>query len=128
MRGRFVVLVASLVAVTPLAVRAQANTCPPGTVNGLGIPDRQRATHDVCQFVAPEVGLALTGGNATLGQGGALGGLGHFSVGIRANIFQGDMPDVANFPVPSSNGAQTRTGSNALPSKHQIMGLPAVDA
>ena len=135
MRARLVVLAASLVAFTPLAVRAQANTCPPGTVNGLGIPDRQRATQDVCQmavdvfqFVAPEVGLALTGGNATLGQGGALGGLGHFSVGLRANVFAGDLPDVTKFPTPSSNGAQTRTGTNALESKNQVMGLPAVDA
>lgn len=134
MRARLVVIAASFVAFTPLAVRAQANTCPPGTVTA-GIPDRSRATQDVCQmavdvfqFVAPEVGLALTGGNATLGQGGALGGLGHFSVGIRVNVFQGDLPDVTNFPTPSTSGAQTRTGASALPSKHQIMGLPAVDA
>jgi hypothetical protein len=136
MRARLVI-VASLVVFAPLAARAQANTCPPGTFTGPGntFPDRSKATQDVCQmavdlfqFVAPEVGLALTGGNATLGQGGALGGLGHFSVGIRGNVFQGDMPDVAKFPTPSVNGAQTRTGNNALPTKHQIMGLPAVDA
>ena len=34
---------------------------------------------DVFQFMAPQLGLALAGGNATLGQGGALGGFGHFA-------------------------------------------------
>jgi len=134
MRARLVIA-AGLIALTPFVAQAQANSCPPGTVNGLGVPDRSRATQDACQmavdvfqFVAPQVGLALTGGNATLGQGGALGGLGHFSVGIRANVLAGDLPDVTRFPTPSSNGAQTRTGSNALKSKNQVLGLPVVDA
>jgi hypothetical protein len=83
---------------------------------------------DVFQFMAPQLGVALTGGNATLGRGGALGGLGHFSVGLRANVVAGEIPDFDRFPIASTTGSQTRTGSNALPSKTQILGLPTVDA
>ena len=113
---------------------AQANTCPPGTTStlaGFTIPDRTRASQDACQMavdifqvMAPQLGLALAGGNATLGQGSVVGGLGHFSVGLRANLFSGDLPQVQNFPSPSVNGRQQRS----LPSKSQLLGLPTADA
>lgn len=110
---------------------AQANSCPHGTVNGLGIPDRDRATQDACQmavdvfqFIAPQLGLSLVGGNATLGQGGALGGLGHFTVELRGNAIAGDLPQIQNFPTPSTNGSQ----AHVLPTKKQFVGLPTVDA
>src|SRR2546423_1878778 len=72
---------------------AQANTCPAGGTIG-GFPDPTRASQDACQMavdvfqvMAPQLGLALAGGNATLGRGSALGGPGHFSIGLRANVF-----------------------------------------
>src|SRR5262245_52854593 len=84
---------------------AQANGCPAGgqalTLSGA----MANAVHDACtqavdvyQLMAPQLGIALAGGNATLGQGGALGGIGHFAVGIRANAFVGDVPKVNDFP------------------------------
>ena len=120
----------AVVAAQPLA--AQANTCPPGTVTA-GIPDRQRATQDACQIgvdvfqlLAPQLGVAMTGGNATLGQGGTLGGLGHFSVGVRANVLAGDVPDIDSDSYnPSVTG---RPASRTLETKNQALGLPAVDA
>src|SRR5919204_6253244 len=61
------------------ALPAQSSQCPSGT-------NQQRATQDACQqsidlfkYMVPQLGIAITGGNATLGQGGALGGLGHFT-------------------------------------------------
>ena len=33
-----------------------------------------------------KLGTAITGGNTTLGQGGTLGGLPHWTVGVRANL------------------------------------------
>ena len=82
---------------------------------------------DVFQVMAPQLGLALAGGNATLGQGGTLGGPGHFSIGIRGNVFNGDLPQVQDFPTPATTGRQQRTGTGALPSKSQILGLPTAD-
>lgn len=78
---------------------------------------------DVFQYIAPQLGIALTGGNATLGQGGTLGGLGHFTVEARGNAIAGDVPQIQNFPTPGYNGRQTHT----LPTSKQFVGLPTVD-
>lgn len=125
--------VLSIALVGSIAVAAgaqQPNTCPPGSVNNFGIPDRDRATQDACQmavdvfqYIAPQLGIALAGGNATLGQGGALGGLGHFAVELRGNAIAGDLPQIQNFPQPSTNGRK----SYVLPSKKQFVGLPTLD-
>src|SRR5262245_40614812 len=121
MKARLVIVDAGLVFAAS-SLQAQANTCPPGT----SASDPNRIAQDACQmgvdsfqFIAPQLGVALTGGNATLGRGGALGGLGHFSLGLRVNIVNGDVPQFDQFPQPSTSGAQTRTGANALPSKSQ---------
>lgn len=103
--------------------------CPAGTTT-LGVPDSKQAAQDACQqaydvyqFMAPELGIALAGGNATLGVGGTLGGLGHFSVGVRGNAFSGLLPDVTNFQQSTSGAKQQQ-----LPTKTQFIGLPAADA
>ena len=68
------------------ALRAAVAECP----DGRSAIDPKRIAQDACQqastsfsYMAPQLGTALAGGNATLGQGGALGGLGHF-VGRRS--------------------------------------------
>ena len=122
--------VLSCLSISAAQAQGGVNSCPPGTTIG-GFPDPAKASQDACQMavdvfqmIAPQLGLALTGGNATLGRGSALGGPGHFSVGIRANVFQGDVPDVPNFPVPSTNGATP----HSLPSSTKILGAPTADA
>jgi len=106
------------------------STCPPGAFIAGTIPNATKAAQDACQqaydvyqFMSPQLGLALTGGNTTAGQGGVLGGLGHFSVGVRGNVFNGKLPDVEKF-TQSTNGAQQQS----LPVKDQIVGLPTADA
>ncbi|MEO6525950.1 MAG: hypothetical protein ABIP93_04950 [Gemmatimonadaceae bacterium] len=123
-----------LLALPVAGAQSATNSCPAGTVTA-GIPDSDRASQDACQMavdvfqvMAPQLGLALAGGNATLGRGGSLGGPGHFSIGLRGNVFQGDLPQVDNFPTPSIGGSVRRTGANALPSKKQVLGLPTADA
>ena len=108
-----------------------ASACPAGTTNALGIPDAQRVAQDACQqaydvyqFMAPQLGLALAGGNATLGQGSTLGGIGHFSIGLRANAFQGSVPEVQNYSQ-NTNGAKRNP---ALQTKDLWLGLPTADA
>jgi hypothetical protein len=107
---------------------AQASVCPGGTAAELGAQDACQMAVDVFQVMAPQLGLALAGGNATLGRGSALGGPGHVSIGLRANVFNGDLPDVTSFPVPSTTGAVQRTGTAALPANQQVVGLPTADA
>ena len=131
MRKSILAGVALFVLAVPTA-RAQTgvNTCPAGGTIG-GFPDPTRASQDACQMavdvfqvMAPQLGLALAGGNATLGRGSALGGPGHFSIGVRGNVFNGDLPQVESFPTPGTNGRESR----ALPAKSQILGLPTADA
>ena len=128
--GLFVLFAA--VAFGATSVEAQGidtGRCPPGTVNGFGVPDQQRASQDACQkaidlfqYMAPQLGGAITGGNATLGQAGSLGGLGHFSAGFRINALQGSIPQVQNV-TPSVNGAT----SSVYDTKTQILPMPTAE-
>lgn len=131
MRKLVSVVIASAVLAAPAAAQ-QANPdsqCPPGTVNSFGVPDQQRATQDACQkaidlfeYMAPQLGTALAGGAPTLGQGGSLGGLGHFSVGLRVNGVMGKLPQIQDVPL-SVQGAQRST----YPTENQIIPLPTAD-
>jgi hypothetical protein len=95
------------------------------TAGGPGAQDACQQAYDVFQLLAPQLGLALTGGNATAGLGGVLGGLGHFSIGLRGNVFDGLIPDTKGdgYPV-STTGAQRQT----LATQSQVFGLPTADA
>ena len=127
----------ALFAVSAAHAQGTANNCPAGsvtTIGGVQVPDRSRASQDACQMavdvfqlMTPQLGLALAGGNATLGRGSTLGP-GHFSIGIRGNVFNGDLPEIDAFPTPGVQGRVQRTGTNALPAKEQILGLPTADA
>jgi hypothetical protein len=86
---------AALTVVTVSAAGAQTS-CPTGTdVTG---NTRQQAA-DLFQFIAPQVGQAIAGGSATLGQNSTLGGLGHFSVGVHGTAVAGSVPEVTKFPT-----------------------------
>src|SRR5215208_4462356 len=126
----FVLFAATALAATAAGAQGiDTQRCPPGSVNSFGGPDQQRASQDVCQkaidlfeYMAPQFGTAVAGGNATLGQGGSLGGLGHFSVGIRINAVQGSLPQIQNV-TPSVNGAT----STQFDTKTQIIPMPTAD-
>ena len=109
----------------------QVNSICPAGSSTAGIPNSQKVAQDACQqaadvyqFMAPQLGLALAGGNATLGTGSTLGGFGHFSIGVRANAFQGSLPDVGKY-TQSTNGA---VKNPSLATKDQWIGLPTADA
>src|SRR5947209_17712153 len=119
----------TLVATSVSAQGVDTQRCPPGTVNNFGVPDQARASQDACQkaidlfkYMAPQLGTSIAGGNPTLGQGGNLGGLGHFSAGLRVNVLQGSLPQVQNV-TPSVNGAT----STRFDTKTQILPMPTAD-
>jgi hypothetical protein len=85
--------------------------------------DARQQAEDVFQYMAPQLGLAIVGGSPTLGSAGSLGGLGHFSIGVRGNALAGHLPQVDQFQQ-SCTGRQSRT----LPTAEQYLGLPGVDA
>jgi hypothetical protein len=125
----FVSFVAIMLAAASAGAQVDTRRCPAGTANGLGVPDQARASQDACQkaidlfeYMAPQLGTSITGGNATLGQGGSLGGLGHFTVGLRVNVVQGSLPQVQNV-TPSANGA----ASTKFDTKDQLIPMPTAD-
>jgi hypothetical protein len=112
-------------ALTSSTLSAQIDTqrCPNGTA-------AQRISQDACQkaidlfkYMAPQLGTSITGGNATLGQGGNLGGLGHFSLGLRVNAVQGSLPQIQDISL-STNGA---TNTPAIDTKSQFIPMPTAD-
>lgn len=121
MKGRLLLAGAiALAAVQP--AQAQGGSPNSGCAGITG--DACQQAVDIFQYMAPQLGLALTGGNPILGSGGTLGGFPHIALSVRGVAFQGDLPDVENFPTPGISGPQARS----LPSKTQFIGLPNVDA
>ena len=67
MRSRMYLVLAAIAAV-PATMSAQANSCAAGTTQ-----DACQKAVDLFQYMAPQLGTVIAGGNATLGQGGTLG-------------------------------------------------------
>ncbi|MEX2111409.1 MAG: hypothetical protein WD802_12445 [Gemmatimonadaceae bacterium] len=127
----FVLLAGAMLTATSLQAQQGPDTdrCPPGTANAFGVPDETRAAQDACQkaidlfkYLAPQLGISITGGNATLGQGSTLGGLGHFSIGLRVNAVAGSLPQIQDVTPVVTGAVSTQYETN-----DQIIGLPTAD-
>ena len=112
-------------ATAPSALSAQGGIdprCP-------GVALQDRAAQDGCQkamdifaFMTPQLGIGLVGGNATLGTGGALGGVGRFSIGVRGNALRGRVPQVGDVDASVTGAVRSDYGID-----DQIVGLPTVE-
>jgi hypothetical protein len=78
---------------------------------------------DLLNYMTPQLGTLIAGGNATIGQGGTLGGLGHFALSVRANAMRASLPDIEGAGV--NYGAAQRTN---YVTEAQWAALPVVDA
>lgn len=134
MKHRSFVSTIALAAVFALPTVAGAqgvsSQCPAGARTTLGAPDAAMAAQDVCQkaidlfqYLAPQLGVAVAGGNATIGVGGTVGGLGHIYLSGRANLVSSDIPQIDQV-TPSVTGAR----SDRYPTRSQLIGLPEADA
>lgn len=74
--------------------------------------DACRKAIDLSNFVAPQFAAALVGGNTTIGQAGALGGFGKFSVSVRSTHVMGEFPIIGAQGF-NTGGAQKSTYSTA---------------
>ncbi len=119
-------LIAGALLVSAVSARAQNGPSNSQCANSLPSPvgPAQRnacnTAIDLFSYMAPQLGTSIVGGNTTLGQGGALGGPGHFAVTVRGNALMGSLPQVDKYD-PSSP-------SRTLDTKNQVLGLPSVDA
>ena len=116
---KFRVIIGGMLAAAIAApVQAQTSACASG------------ATQDACQkavdlfnFMTPQLSTAIASGNPTLGQGGTLGGLGHFSIDLRGSAVNGSLPTLSNVGL-STAGAQHSTFS----AKNQFIPMVSADA
>ena len=97
--------------------------CRAGTLSERFTQDACQKAIDLFQFMAPQLGVTIVGGNAVLGEHSAMRGLGHFSVGVRANAIESRLPRVDEH-LPAITGA---TRSDYAVDK-QVIGAPALDA
>lgn len=73
----------------------------PATFSGA---DACRKALDLFAFVMPQVGVALSGGNPVLGEGGTLGGWPKRAFSLRANVVDGLLPK-NTVPINATGGA-----------------------
>jgi hypothetical protein len=113
-------LAAVLAVVAAAPAGAQSAQCAAGLAQS---QDACQKAVDLFDYMAPQLGTAIAGGSATLGQGGTVGGLGHFALSIRANAVQGSLPRIDEV-TPSHAGARADT----YQTDDQPVPMPAVDA
>jgi hypothetical protein len=113
----YLVLALCLTAAVPASAQQPASDCAAGVTQ-----DICQKTVDLFRYMAPQLAGALAGGNAVLGGGGSLGGIGHFSIGIRASGVRGTVPRVQDVqPVAGAAQASTYQTGN------QLLGVPTAD-
>jgi len=119
-------VIAGALVVSAVAAQAQNAASDPQCASSLPSPAGP-AQQNICntaidlfRYMAPQLGAAIAGGNTTLGQGGSLGGPGHFAITIRGNALMGSLPQVDKYDPSSS--------SRTLDTKNQVLGMPTVDA
>lgn len=92
-------------------------------IGGIGGDACQKVV-DLFNYLTPQLGSAVAGGNATLGQAGTLGGPGRFAVELRVTAVRGALPNV--------DATGTSAGPAATPSSYAVeekpLPVPAVDA
>lgn len=110
-------MIASLLALTsPRAATAQltpgACTASPTTIAGAPVgADACAKARDLFAFVSPQVGVALSGGNPLLGEGGTLGGWPKRAISVRLTAVDGQLPR-GSVPI-ALGGATASTFSTA---------------
>ena len=78
---------------------------------------------DLLNYMTPQLGTLIAGGNATIGQGGTLGGLGHFALSVRGNVMRASLPDIEGGGVNYGEAERTNYATET-----EWAGLPVIDA
>ncbi len=106
------------------AAQVQDPRCADPSVVGAGLQggDACQKVVDVYRYLNPQLGMLITGGNATLGQYGVLGGPGTFLIGGRINVLRASIPQLADVGVSLGppQADEYRTAGRAVP-------LPTLD-
>lgn len=126
MRFSSLVAMASLVAAG--TAQAQGSTTAHSSCTGLAGDTCQQAV-DFFYYMSPMLGTAMTGGNTTLAQGGALGGMRlglipKFAIDARVNVVLGNIPAFSpQAGAPSQRSLATSTGMVPMPAVDVAVGV-----
>jgi hypothetical protein len=124
MKRNFVLVMGALAASATMAqAQAKQSEAQCAQPNGRqAVENTCNTAVDLFNYMAPQLGSVIAGGNTTLGQGGSLGGPGHFVISVRGNVLKGSLPQIDKY-TPSLTTRQPET----IGTKDQILGLPQVD-
>jgi hypothetical protein len=82
---------------------------------------------DLYRYIGVQLGTLVAGGNAVLGRGGTLGGLGHFTAELRVNTMHASIPDVGGTAISLGAPRQSTYDVNgkwvAIPQVDVSLGL-----
>jgi hypothetical protein len=105
----------------PLSAQTSAGSCAVTPALASGADACQKA-RDLFAFVMPQAGVALSGGNPVLGEGGTMGGWGKRAISLRLTAVQGQLP--RNTVPLSVTGAR----SDDFGAEGTYVPVPSVDA
>jgi hypothetical protein len=87
------------------------------------VQDSCQKSVDLFDFVAPQLGTTVAGGNAIVGDGGAFGRAGRFAVGLRLNAARGRVPDARGVTLGTSGPQRSDFGVD-----DGYLAVPVLDA
>ena len=125
MKRNFVLVIGALAASASIAQaqnKASDPQCTTTTAGRQALDNTCNTAVDLFNYMAPQLGNVISGGNTTLGQGGSLGGPGHFAISIRGNVLKGSVPRIDQY-----SPSLTQRAPQTIDTKDQILGLPQVD-
>jgi hypothetical protein len=114
--------VAAALLVLASTARAQDAQC---TAAAAPTRDACQKAVDIFKYLAPQLGATIAGGNTIMGSGGVLGGLPHWTVGIRATAISGSLPQFTATNAPSVTALSPV--ASAYTTKITPIAFPAVD-
>ena len=125
MKRNFVLVIGALAASASIAQAQNKASDPQCTTTAAGrqaLDNTCNTAVDLFNYMAPQLGSVIAGGNTTLGQGGSLGGPGHLTISVRGNVLKGSLPQIDRY-TPSL----TQRAPQTIDTKDQVLGLPQVD-
>lgn len=116
MSARHRLATALLFVAAPSVAAAQVNCVVTGPVIVQGYArDACQKAVDLFSFIMPQFGQALSGGGAILGTANTLGGLGKFSLNVRASAVQGRVPDVNSITLSPAGAVRSNITTTESP-------------
>lgn len=127
-RGRAAAAVVAVATLTSLATGSRlsaqttAGACSAASFGAFSGADACTKARDIFAFVMPQVGVALSGGNPVLGEGGTMGGWGKRALSLRVTAVDGRVPANA-VPIRLLGAESANLGASRVP-----VPVPSVDA